>query len=157
PAERLDSRLQLSPDRRAALADGLWESVVRGVPRFAFPALVALLGFFTALAMRRAPSPGLAPPASARCGAPYCVVCGVRAAMGTECEGCLSLALGNPILDPVFKQERRRTVEIERIKLLWTARVLGLLVPGGGHVMLGATGRGFAILAAWTVLMARLL
>ncbi len=146
PRERLTARLVADPVSRAQLADSLWTSLVRGVSRRAFPALVVVLGVVSVIAVRRSPLAGPVPPACSRCGAPFCVVCGVRAAMGSECEGCLSLALGNPILDPVFKQERRQTVERERRKLRWSARVLGLVLPGGGHVLMGRTLGGFALL-----------
>ncbi len=147
PRARLEARLTADPQARARLADSLWSSLVRGVPRSAFPVLVIVLGLVTTFAIRRSATSAPVPPACSRCGAPFCAVCGVRAAMGSECEGCLSLALGNPILDPVFKQERRQTVERERRKLRWWARALGLVLPGGGHVLMGRTLGGFAILA----------
>lgn len=154
PRERLEARLALEPAERARFADALWGSLVRGVPRAAFPVLVGVVGALTVMAVRRTRSAlGPVPPACTRCGAPFCVVCGVRAAMGSECEACLSLALGNPILDPVFKQERRETVERERTKLRWTARAAGLLVPGGGHVLLGSSVTGFVVLIVATALL----
>ncbi|MBK7974965.1 MAG: hypothetical protein IPK07_17340 [Deltaproteobacteria bacterium] len=154
PRERLEARLQVEPAARARSADAMWGSLVRGLPRVAFPVLVGMVAIVTVLAIRRSRSAlGPVPPACTRCGAPFCVVCGVRAAMGAECEACLSLALGNPILDPVFKQERRETVERERAKLRWTARAAGLLVPGGGHVLLGSSLTGFAVLAVATALL----
>lgn len=154
PRERLEARLELEPAERARFADALWSSLVRGVPRAAFPVLVAVVALVTVMAIRRSRSAlGPVPPACTRCAAPFCSVCGVRAAMGSECEACLSLALGNPILDPVFKQERRDTVERERTKLRWTARLAALLVPGGGHVLLGSSVIGAVALAAATALL----
>jgi tetratricopeptide (TPR) repeat protein len=139
--------------RALAAGDGAareLEEIVRSrlfgpLPRGLFPAapagFLAFLWIAALLARRLRPST-----ACERCGRAACVRCDRGAA--ELCGQCVNVFLKRGVVDARDRlRKESEVVRHARVRRA-VARILALLAGGGGHLQLGAAGRGFIVLLA---------
>ncbi|PYS97588.1 MAG: hypothetical protein DMF50_00130 [Acidobacteria bacterium] len=114
----------------------------------------ALAGTSGLLAALFLPGLGIAPRAGAarrcrRCGRPFCRRCQVTTKYPDSCAQCMHLFILRDGVAPGVKNKKMEEVARYRRRVDLGARVLNLVMPGGGHVLGGRTLAGTALLMAW--------
>ena len=162
PAERGKSApLDARYPERAIWGRALTLRLEGGLRQEALGALTspaALAGTSGLLAALFLPGLAIAPRAGAarrcrRCGRPFCRRCQVTTKYPDSCAQCMHLFILRDGVAPGVKNKKMDEVARYRRRVDLGARVLNLVMPGGGHVLGGRTLPGTALLMAWCGLM----